>query len=666
MLFNRKILWAFFFLTPLLVVNIFGSEPDDYEPEITVPVSRISYLTGDVKIHRANGDDWERAVLNLPVIEGDEIATGSDALLEIQFDRDNYLRLAQNSYLKILNLRDEGAALGLSQGILSVRILKFDKDKKYFEIDAPNTTVAVRREGMYRVDAGDRDSREVRVSVTEEGEARVYSVNSGFTLKNGRSARIFLEGHLAGESEVADAFNFYDEFDEWSLKRDALIAKRLKDAYFDQYYDRDIYGAEDLNDYGEWIYTRDYGYVWRPFRNSINSYDNWSPYRYGHWRWIPAFGWTWVNDEPWGWATYHHGRWIYHNGYWAWTPYGYYRPRRSWWSPALVVVVNVGNNICWYPLPHRARYYGYNNRSRRNGNNASPNTSNSNPPAVSPTPSPTRDPSLAALIRDKRAGFPDVPATAVISVPVSDFGRNTKGFRTAPTDVARTVLAKDPGATDETPFLPNYRDLNGRVSREIRAEKPPAAKIEPDTRIGAAKRLDDAPLDRELRQKQIYGNRTPVEPRTDTEINNNAGGSVEPVERRRTGAVNRPMAAQKNDIADEPPLRSSPQQPVFPSRSNTRKSDDSDKQSPTVIAPPTRREEIRQPKREEPRNEPPPPRIEPRSEPAPRRETPKSEPPPERRVEPKSESPRRESPPQKNEPKDEPKSSGIRPNNKDN
>ena len=70
-----------------------------------------------------------------------------------------------------------------------------------------------------------------------------------------------------------------------ALERDAIIAKRIADAYYDKYYDQDIYGAEDLNDNGEWIYTRKYGYVWRPFRSSISSYANWSPYRYGHWRW---------------------------------------------------------------------------------------------------------------------------------------------------------------------------------------------------------------------------------------------------------------------------------------------------------------------------------------------------------------------------------------------
>lgn len=637
---NRKILWVFFFLMPLLVVNVFGYETDDYEPDVTARVSRISYLTGDVKIRRADSDDWERAVQNLPVVEGDEIATASNALVEIQFDRDNYVRLAQNSYLKILNLRDEGAALSISQGSLILRVLRFDKDRKYFEIDAPGTTVSVQREGMYRVDAGDMDSREVRVSVTEDGQARVYSTNSGFTLKDGRSARIFLEGDLAGEWEMADATRYFDEFDEWAVKRDAVIAKRLKDAYYDKYYDRDIYGAEDLNDYGEWIYTRDYGYVWRPHRSSIRQYDNWSPYRYGHWRWVPPYGWTWINDEPWGWATYHYGRWVYVNGYWVWTPYGYYRPRRSWWHPAIVVVTYYENNICWYPLPYRSRYYNYNNREKTRRN--------IQPVAANPTPTPAniRTPIRG---RDILSQLPteQIPATAVVTVPVSAFGRNTKGFRTASPETAKIILSKEPNLEDSPPLLPTYRQLNGQVSREIRAEKPPVIQVQPNTKIGAATRSSDIPLDRQLQLKQIFGNRQPVEIQTDTQVKS---GTEQP-EKRRTGAVSRPPASQKNDDTDEPPIRPEPQA-VPERRSSERKSSRKDESQPPVYNPsprqekPTRREEPRQPKREEPQYEPPKQetpkqRVEPRYDP-PKREEPKSEPPPKRDA----------PPPSKSEPKD--------------
>jgi len=48
----------------------------------------------------------------------------------------------------------------------------------------------------------------------------------------------------------------------------------------------------------------------------------------------PFYGWTWVDTAPWGWAPYHHGRWVFVNGFWEWAP-GPVLPRPVY-APALV------------------------------------------------------------------------------------------------------------------------------------------------------------------------------------------------------------------------------------------------------------------------------------------------------------------------------------------
>ncbi len=58
-------------------------------------------------------------------------------------------------------------------------------------------------------------------------------------------------------------------------------------------------------------------------------------------------GWTWVADpsEPWGWATYHYGRWTNLDGIgWVWVP-GYT------WAPAWVSWRYGGGYCGWAPLP---------------------------------------------------------------------------------------------------------------------------------------------------------------------------------------------------------------------------------------------------------------------------------------------------------------------------
>ena len=229
----KRGLWASFFFLPLLFVfagNAFAVVVDDYTPEVTARVVRISFIRGDVQIRRLGDDgekqEWERAALNLPIVEGDELATGANTVVEIQLDSYKHIRLWENAYLKFTTLRDEGVAVSLPQGTMNFRARAFDKSKSYFEIDAPGTTVSIERAGMYRVDAGDTHNSEIRVSATEDGEAKIYTQSSGFALRSGRTARIFIEGNYAGDYETNGVARVTDEFDEWVLQRDAVVAKR--------------------------------------------------------------------------------------------------------------------------------------------------------------------------------------------------------------------------------------------------------------------------------------------------------------------------------------------------------------------------------------------------------------------------------------------------------
>ncbi len=679
----RNFLWVFPLLLPFLFLNtanVFASD-DDYTPDVTARVARIGFLRGDAQIKRTGSRDWERAAQNLPIVEGDEITTATNSRLEIQFDSRNYLRLTENSYLKITTLKDEGIAVSLSQGSLSLRVLAFDKERSYFEVDAPKTTVAVQRAGMYRVDAGDSRKPEVRVTVTDDGEARLYSENSGFVLRNGRSARIYLEGSYAGEWETSDAARYADDFDNWALERDAMIAKRLQNAAYDKYYDRDVYGAEDLSEYGEWIYTKKYGYVWRPFPNAVSDYANWSPYRYGHWRWVPPYGWTWVNDEPWGWATYHHGRWVYVDNGWVWTPYSQHRASRNWWHPALVVVTYSGSLICWYPLPYENNYYNYNSTyiDRRRTT-----IINNTTVIVNPTPAPT--PIISKKIpREKNPRFErkpleyDVPPSGVVAVDASDFGRRTKGFMTAPPELAGKVLSRTPLETEKPLILPTYTDLNGNVSKEILVDNPRVGKINRQIQTGASQRNEGTSLDENLRNERIYGNRLPVE-RTPPSAAKEDGENPETP---KTGAVKRlrhsGIVRGGSDSGDNSETREKSQegnveQPAYKPRNKNR---EREQMPPSIYVPPSQPEEQQEERKERkehrrnppeqsppvqeeqeqrreehrqkpPEREQPPP---PRSEQPPTRVEPRPEPPP--RIEPKPE-PREEKPPPQPERKIEP------------
>lgn len=495
--------------------------------EETARVVRISFLRGKSWIQRAGAVEWEQATLNLPLVEGDRLATDRDARLELQLDRDNFIRLDHDATLAIVTLRTEGIALSLSEGTLSLRLARFAPEREYFEIDAPNTTVACERAGLYRLDATSTGG--VRLTVRNDGRARLYSERDAFAVRNNRTAERLGTGADAGEWDSYAALPA-DIWDDWTQERDRYIARRIRERD-KQPYDHDVWGAEELDAYGDWSYTKDYGWVWRPRATAINDYRDWAPYRYGHWRWCPPYGWTWVGDEPWGWAPYHHGRWVYANDSWCWTPrfYGYRPHIRNHWRPALVVFVllnrrSYSNHIAWYPLDYHQSYTPHypNHGGGRNNN-------------VRDSLTPLRREEIARLERVNPARL-----RAITALPAREFGSATTRGRAARTDEARDVLASQP-VRGSLPVIPagasieglrirpsgatargERQSARGRRDAEIErgvdtlerdvivAARPPAA---PPTRsiesraTGAATRERGVRLDDELRRTRTRENR---------------------------------------------------------------------------------------------------------------------------------------------------------------
>ena len=99
------------------------------------------------------------------------------------------------------------------------------------------------------------------------------------------------------------------------------------------------YFYNSLSPYGRWIEI-DYGVVvWRP--TIMNR--NWSPYNDGRWVWT-SDGWYWQSYEPFGYITYHYGRW-YFDDYYGWLWYPDYE-----WAPAWVEWRYDDDYIGWAPL----------------------------------------------------------------------------------------------------------------------------------------------------------------------------------------------------------------------------------------------------------------------------------------------------------------------------
>ncbi|MDQ2711388.1 MAG: FecR domain-containing protein [Acidobacteriota bacterium] len=314
-------------------------------------VARLNYISGNVSMEPAGIDDWAPADLNRPFTIGDYLFADQGAQAELHLDT-AVIRMGPVTSFGFLNLDDRAVQVKLTEGDMYIRLHNFGSDQ-VFEVDTPNAAVTLLRDGVYRfrVDA----NGSMTFVVVRQGSAEITGGGQAFTLNPGNSAMLTGTDQLAYDVEVAPAL---DEFDQWSQERDAHEAQLASARYIPP----TVIGYEDLDDYGNWQNSTDYGAVWYP----RNVDQGWAPYHNGHWAWIDPWGWTWVDSMPWGFAPFHYGRWAYIGNRWGWCPgpiaVGYRGPAvRPYYAPALVawfggahfgvgISIDGGPSLGWVPL----------------------------------------------------------------------------------------------------------------------------------------------------------------------------------------------------------------------------------------------------------------------------------------------------------------------------
>ncbi len=350
---GRRFFWTYLLMAALLggITGVSARADDDPSGR----VARINFLQGNVSFQPAGGgdNDWVAAVANRPITTGDRLWDDNDGRAELHVGS-TAIRLDHQTGISFLNLSDSIVQVQLSAGAMIVRLRRLDPADT-FEIDAPNLAFTLLRPGDYRLDVNP-DNSVTRVSVMQ-GEGEVTGGGRSYRLISDQSATFTGTDSLTYDLVDADAAP-QGEFDRWAADRD----RREDHLASARYVSPEMTGSEDLDTYGVWRTTPDYGPVWYPNGVAVG----WAPYRYGHWAWIPPYGWTWVEDEPWGFAPFHYGRWAFVAGTWGWVPGPVVV--RPVYAPALVawvgggpgfnfsVAIGGGGGVGWFPLGPREVY----------------------------------------------------------------------------------------------------------------------------------------------------------------------------------------------------------------------------------------------------------------------------------------------------------------------
>jgi hypothetical protein len=315
-------------------------------------VARLSEVNGQVWLLSADSDEWVSAVRNQPVTTGDRLATEAGARAELQVGSTT-LRVDASSELEVNRLDDDHLSLMLHSGSAAAR-LRDAADAGEFDLSTDAGRFRALRAGRYRFDRNGNSSH----LTVYEGQAVYEGQSSALTVNPGQHAEFWIDANNVAQYAMSGPYN--DPFAAWINERDRVVAAQPP-AY--QYVSPEMTGADDLDRYGTWEQTPEYGAVWAP---SVVAVD-WAPYRAGHWAWVRPWGWTWVDDAPWGFAPFHYGRWVRYRERWCWTPGQ--RVVRPVYAPALVawvggpnvsVSVRVGGGpgpaVGWFPLAPREVY----------------------------------------------------------------------------------------------------------------------------------------------------------------------------------------------------------------------------------------------------------------------------------------------------------------------
>jgi hypothetical protein len=312
-------------------------------PAPSARVGRISLVLGKVELRGPGESAWSPASVNDPVATGVALRADPQARAEIRIGAD-MVDLDGGAEIAVARLDQPSAEIAVRQGRIDLDIRRLGVGEKA-QVDIARGGVWLLLPGRYDVDAGGSD-RPVRIAAFT-GSARFAGGSADIPINAGDRVVFSAAGPIIPMTEPASG----DEFAEWCGAR-AVVDSKLAAPYF---VSREMTGYAALDAAGSWRVTGKNGEVWTPKAPPAD----WAPYRNGHWRWLAPWGWSWVDDQPWGFATSHYGRWLFADRRWSWAP-GMLTPHPVW-APAVVAFLGTpgvglsyadgpGPAIAWFPL----------------------------------------------------------------------------------------------------------------------------------------------------------------------------------------------------------------------------------------------------------------------------------------------------------------------------
>lgn len=240
---------------------------------ISAKAGGINYVSGDANIKRAARSDASPASVKDSIESGDELRTGSQGRAEVLLNPGSYLRVEENSTVRLTDASIESLRVDVLAGRAIFEVAGKGDDFAPVAINAAGTNFTLREPGIYSFQTQPNGTGLLRVY---KGKINVR----GNDVKDGREI-------IVGPATTTAASKFdkdnTDEFASWSLLRAEGVAaanRKLSDSSLSSLYSS--YGSRSNG------FRRGGYWLWDPFYSSrtfLPFNSGWSsPYGFGYHR----------------------------------------------------------------------------------------------------------------------------------------------------------------------------------------------------------------------------------------------------------------------------------------------------------------------------------------------------------------------------------------------
>jgi hypothetical protein len=297
-----------------------GGGDEAYAGEKADHYANVRVLEGDATVFK--GDVQDTLSAGVPIAEGDVVESHGRGVLQLADG--TRVAFAPGTRFQVASLfRDDDpeheALFRLDQGRLRISLIRGTDTR--VRVDTPSGEAFMAEGANASLDVESDQSTHVQVHT---GRIQFQDARDNVELRAGEQLTVY------GDQDRLDRIrdfntNGSDPFDRWC---DSALVMHRGPSWDRVPVEIRAY-SDELDGDGEWVYVDEVrNWCWRPVGVAVD----WRPYWRGRWGAYPG-GMTWISDEPWGYVTYHHGRWGWGIGFgWYWIPEVRYAPAWVAWQ----------------------------------------------------------------------------------------------------------------------------------------------------------------------------------------------------------------------------------------------------------------------------------------------------------------------------------------------